>query len=54
MFKIKRVYVSILCMLLKFNILLYICKSETIRNQLIGYLEFHIGYWKFGNNLLIN
>ena len=36
------------------NICSYMCKSETIRNQLIGYLTFCISYWKFTSNELIN
>ena len=30
--------------------ILYMCKSETIRNWLIDYLTFYVGYWKSGSN----
>ena len=51
--KIWRVNVSILCMFLRYSYTVHV-KKEIIRNQLISYLTFYIGYWKFGNNQLIN
>ena len=52
--KIWDVNVSISCALLKYLEIIYVYESEIIRNQLIGYLMLHIGYWKFGNSQSIS